>query len=152
MAVDNKLCGHVSNPVRSLTHDPTSAIKPFKCNFPGCTYSTKYKPHLDVHFRLHDTDPEIRKPFACTFDDCGYRATQTSTLKGHIQAKHTPEVFQKFQCSLCPSRFASESRLRSHIPEHLKERSYKCLSCHFSTHSATSLRSHTRTALWMRHL
>ena len=154
MAVDSKLPALASNSDSSvksltgsqLTHHAVSGTKHYwKCKFPECSFSTKYKRYLTTrHFLKHDQNLEVRKPFACAFDDCKYRAAERGTLNRHIQTKHTPNKVRKFPCSLCPSRFASESLLRAHIPQHLKEKSLKCVFCKFSTHSKESLRAHVR--------
>ena len=147
MALQCEKCVFIANSSPSLKqHQIThhSEIKYWKCDFPGCTYSTKSKSHLDIHFRLHDPNPEVRKPYACKFENCGYRAAQNGSLTRHVQIRHTPEMLRKFRCSLCASRFASEWLLRAHIPQHLKEKMYKCDSCNFSTHTKMGLRLHVQ--------
>ena len=50
---------------KTLKH---SDVRSWPCPFPGCPYSAKRKPGLNIHSRTHQTDPELLKPFGQTME------------------------------------------------------------------------------------
>ena len=122
-----------------------SELKPWRCEFPGCSLRFKCKYYLNSHKRKHETDPETRKPHRCKFSKCEYRAAVKGTLKNHIEAKHTPSKPRNVSCPLCPKLFNSGGALKSHVQTHVRELRLSCTHCNFSTHSQGSLRIHVKT-------
>ena len=59
--------------------------------------------------------------------------------------KHDLGRTAEFQCSMCPSKFFTKDGLRFHIPNHVKEKRFKCTRCQFTTHSRCSFTRHERT-------
>ena len=51
-----------------------SDVRPWKCIFPGCNFSTKQQANLKLDFNTHESNPDLRKPFACKFQSCEYGA------------------------------------------------------------------------------
>ena len=126
-----------------LIENSTAAVL-WRCSFPGCMFTTNFKPNLKKHGRRHDTDPNVRRPFPCTFENCDYRATVKWVLKEHMNVRHTPTRAKTFKCPMCPSIFYTKGNLREHIPTHVKEKRFQCSQCEFSTHTKICLTRHVR--------
>ena len=117
-------------------------LRPWKCTYPGCSYTCKLKGSLTVHMRLHEPDLLLRKPIPCTFEGCDYRTSQKSTLSRHVRKHHTPGRTRDFPYTLCPSWFFSKSELTAHIQNHLKEKVFECHFCEYKTHRSCYLTQH----------
>ena len=121
-----------------------SGLKPWKCEYPGCSYKCKEKSALKRHQIIHETVPELKKPFRCPIDSCAYRATQKVSLKPHLMAQHTPKRTRDFQGQMCPLRFFTKSTLTLHIPCHAREKVLQCSHCDYVAYSRAGLYNHVK--------
>ena len=115
----------------------------FKCSFHGCHYGCTRKNQFDRHLRKHNPDPLVRRPIPCTFPGCGYRAAWRWELKRHVDTHHNSNREKKFSCCLCSQTFYTQQSADSHLRGiHLKEMSYKCNKCSYSTTTLMQLKKH----------
>ena len=76
-----------------------SDLRPWSCEFPGCHYQAKIKIFLNIHKRIHETEPELRKPFPCTFGNCNQAVWTIRRVVSHFwslwhQSPSHPRVSQ----------------------------------------------------------
>ncbi|RGP59736.1 zinc finger 76 expressed in testis [Fusarium longipes] len=85
--------------------------KPFRCDFPGCTYASKRKSNLKDHKCTHDD----ARPFKCSFPNCTSAFKRNQNLKDHIQSVHHDE--RPFECDFptCTAAFKLNQNLQQHI-------------------------------------
>ena len=58
--------------------------KPFKCQFPGCSYAAKTQRHVDNHYHTHTGE----KPCKCQFPGCSYAAVKQWHVNRHYLLRH----------------------------------------------------------------
>jgi len=102
----------------------------FQCE--ECPYNTEKKQSLHNHKRTAHREQE----FYC--DICGKNYASGASLYVHKKS-HDPD-FKKFQCKLCPAKFAYSSGLSYHMAVHTGEKPFQCNQCgsNFGSHTALS--------------
>jgi len=102
----------------------------FQCE--ECPYTTEKKQSLHNHKRTAHREQE----FYC--DICGKNYASGASLYVHKKS-HDPD-FKKFQCKLCPAKFAYSSGLSYHMAVHTGEKPFQCNQCgsNFGSHTALS--------------
>ena len=164
-----KICDFVTRfPDVFKTHVAThSDHRPFACDFPGCTFRSKWKPHLGLHEkRMH-----VPEQHPCPEPDCPFIAKHKQGLKKHMRAhekKQFPCVFpechrkfmtevamlnhqrlhdpsREYQCEYCHQRFSTKTSLGTHMRfMHLEEKHIQCPHCDYRTNQRSNLRSHLK--------
>ncbi|GAB1294114.1 Histone H4 transcription factor [Apodemus speciosus] len=116
------------------------------CAWKGCTCTFKDRCKLREHLRSHTQEKVVACP------TCGGMFANNTKFLDHIRrqtsldppllcsAHSTPE--QRFQCSHCSKRFATERLLRDHMRNHVNH--YKCPLCDMTCPLPSSLRNHMR--------
>jgi hypothetical protein len=61
------------------------ALKSFKCDYEGCTYSSTKKTEINDHVRIRHT--LSFEPFRCKYDGCRKEYSRLKGLKNHIRKK-----------------------------------------------------------------
>lgn len=109
--------------------------------FPAA-FSALIRAELNLHARIHDPDPQVRRPVPWNFSGCSYRSSTKSDL--HKHAHHDTTDRQKHVIfPLCSKRFYSRGGLTSHVTRfHASENCYKCGQCKYSGRVSHDLRRH----------
>ncbi|PWA23239.1 hypothetical protein CCH79_00001978 [Gambusia affinis] len=108
---------------------------PIRCGWKDCEATTKGRPKLREHLRSHTQEKVVACP------GCGGMYANNTKFFDHIIRQNTMEG-QRFQCSHCSKRFATERLLRDHMRTHVSH--YKCPLCDMTCPSPSSLRSHIK--------
>jgi len=129
-----RVCGFFNRKADSLkTHvqqEHMQGAVMFQCE--ECPYNTEKKQSLHNHKRTAHREQE----FYC--DICGKNYASGASLYVHKKS-HDPD-FKKFQCKLCPAKFAYSSGLSYHMAVHTGEKPFQCNQCgsNFGSHTALS--------------
>jgi len=129
-----RVCGFFNRKADSLkTHvqqEHMQGAVMFQCE--ECPYTTEKKQSLHNHKRTAHREQE----FFC--DICGKNYASGASLYVHKKS-HDPD-FKKFQCKLCPAKFAYSSGLSYHMAVHTGEKPFQCNQCgsNFGSHTALS--------------
>ncbi|XP_043936799.1 histone H4 transcription factor [Protopterus annectens] len=105
------------------------------CKWRECGNFFKGKFKLREHLRSHTQEKVVACP------TCGGVFASNTKFFDHIR-RQTAIDFQRFQCSHCSKRFASERLLRDHMRNHVNH--YKCPLCDMTCPSPSSLRNHIK--------
>ncbi|XP_029956251.1 histone H4 transcription factor isoform X1 [Salarias fasciatus] len=108
---------------------------PIRCGWKDCEASVKGRPKLREHLRSHTQEKVVACP------GCGGMYANNTKLFDHIIRQSAMEG-QRFQCSHCSKRFATERLLRDHMRTHVSH--YKCPLCDMTCPSPSSLRNHIK--------
>uniref|UniRef100_A0A8C5L1B5 C2H2-type domain-containing protein n=1 Tax=Jaculus jaculus TaxID=51337 RepID=A0A8C5L1B5_JACJA len=105
------------------------------CGWKGCTCTFKDRCKLREHLRSHTQEKVVACP------TCGGMFANNTKFLDHIR-RQTSLDQQRFQCSHCSKRFATERLLRDHMRNHVNH--YKCPLCDMTCPLPSSLRNHMR--------
>ncbi|KAJ7996177.1 hypothetical protein DPEC_G00234350 [Dallia pectoralis] len=105
------------------------------CAWKDCEAIFKGRFKLREHLRSHTGEKVVACPI------CGGMFANNTKFFDHIRRQTTMEG-QRFQCSHCSKRFATERLLRDHMRNHVNH--YKCPLCDMTCPSPSSLRNHIR--------
>ncbi|XP_017287418.1 histone H4 transcription factor isoform X2 [Kryptolebias marmoratus] len=108
---------------------------PVRCGWKDCEATAKGRPKLREHLRSHTQEKVVACP------GCGGMYANNTKFFDHIIRQSAMEG-QRFQCSHCSKRFATERLLRDHMRTHVSH--YKCPLCDMTCPSPSSLRSHIK--------
>ncbi|XP_034034466.1 histone H4 transcription factor [Thalassophryne amazonica] len=108
---------------------------PIRCRWKDCEGIVKGRPKLREHLRTHTQEKLVACP------GCGGMYASNTKLFDHIIRQSAMEG-QRFQCSHCFKRFATERLLRDHMRTHVSH--YKCPLCDMTCPSPSSLRNHVK--------
>ncbi|KAM9729519.1 histone H4 transcription factor [Menidia menidia] len=108
---------------------------PIRCGWKDCEATAKGRPKLREHLRSHTQEKVVACP------GCGGMYANNTKFFDHIIRQSAMEG-QRFQCSHCSKRFATERLLRDHMRTHVSH--YKCPLCDMTCPSPSSLRSHIK--------
>ena len=95
------------------------ALKPFKCQYPGCDYSCVDRKSLRPHNRKSH---EKIKDLKCI--ECNISVKTKFELKCHKQKVH---MSKPFKCKVCDKKFARGCYLKEHRRRHMQRK----FVCHF---------------------
>ncbi|XP_006642316.1 histone H4 transcription factor isoform X2 [Lepisosteus oculatus] len=114
----------------------TSKEEPvLRCGWKECEATFKGRFKLREHLRSHTQEKVVACP------TCGGMFANNTKFFDHIRRQTTIEG-QRFQCSHCSKRFATERLLRDHMRNHVNH--YKCPLCEMTCPSPSSLRNHIK--------
>ncbi|CAN8199094.1 unnamed protein product [Coccothraustes coccothraustes] len=105
------------------------------CGWKDCNCSFKGRCKLREHLRSHTQEKVVACP------TCGGMFANNTKFFDHIRRQTALEQ-QRFQCSHCSKRFATERLLRDHVRNHVNH--YKCPLCDMTCPLPSSLRNHIR--------
>ncbi|XP_076130568.1 histone H4 transcription factor [Alosa pseudoharengus] len=105
------------------------------CGWKDCEATFKGRFKLREHLRSHTQEKIVSCP------TCGGMFANNTKFFDHIRRQTTIEG-QRFQCSHCSKRFATERLLRDHMRNHVNH--YKCPFCDMTCPSPSSLRNHIK--------
>ncbi|KAM9219905.1 histone H4 transcription factor isoform 3-T3 [Dugong dugon] len=105
------------------------------CGWKECTCTFKDRCKLREHLRSHTQEKVVACP------TCGGMFANNTKFLDHIR-RQTSLDQQRFQCSHCSKRFATERLLRDHMRNHVNH--YKCPLCDMTCPLPSSLRNHMR--------
>ncbi|KAM6998724.1 histone H4 transcription factor [Passerculus sandwichensis] len=105
------------------------------CGWKDCNCSFKGRCKLREHLRSHTQEKVVACP------TCGGMFANNTKFFDHIRRQTALEQ-QRFQCSHCSKRFATERLLRDHMRNHVNH--YKCPLCDMTCPLPSSLRNHIR--------
>ncbi|KAM6312438.1 histone H4 transcription factor [Podargus strigoides] len=105
------------------------------CGWKDCNYTFKGRCKLREHLRSHTQEKVVACPA------CGGMFSNNTKFFDHIH-RQTALDQQRFQCSHCFKRFATERLLRDHMRNHVNH--YKCPLCDMTCPLPSSLRNHIR--------
>ncbi|XP_027200529.1 uncharacterized protein LOC113794607 isoform X1 [Dermatophagoides pteronyssinus] len=112
----------------------------FHCDYPACTYSSKFRCVMEDHKRRHMKN----KDFKCSWHGCDSEFVTKRDMVAHINFYH--KGIKNYQCSWpnCDASFKDSNRLKHHYYTHTGERPYKCDVCDSSFKQAPHLYKHKR--------
>ncbi|NXM73426.1 HINFP factor, partial [Serilophus lunatus] len=105
------------------------------CGWKDCDCTFKGRCKLREHLRSHTQEKVVACP------TCGGMFANNTKFFDHIRRQTTLDQ-QRFQCSHCSKRFATERLLRDHMRNHVNH--YKCPLCDMTCPLPSSLRNHIR--------
>ncbi|XP_074833111.1 histone H4 transcription factor isoform X4 [Carettochelys insculpta] len=105
------------------------------CGWKECDCTFKGRCKLREHLRSHTQEKVVACP------TCGGMFSNNTKFFDHIR-RQTALDQQRFQCSHCSKRFATERLLRDHMRNHVNH--YKCPLCDMTCPLPSSLRNHIR--------
>ena len=116
--------------------------KPYKCDRPGCNFTSIYNKDLQRHIRLHTGE----KPYKCEYPGCDYASIVKQNLVYHIRT-HTGEKPYKCKHPGCSYAAAYKGTLKNHLRNHTGEKPYKCKhpGCVYETSYKRDLERHIKT-------
>ncbi|XP_007882632.1 histone H4 transcription factor [Callorhinchus milii] len=105
------------------------------CCWKDCEATFKVKFKLREHLRSHTQEKVVACP------TCGGMFASNTKFFDHIR-RQTAMEYQRFQCSHCSKRFATERLLRDHMRHHVNH--YKCPFCDMTCPAPSALRNHIK--------
>ncbi|XP_033996476.1 histone H4 transcription factor [Trematomus bernacchii] len=108
---------------------------PIRCGWKDCEATTKGRAKLREHLRSHTQEKLVACP------GCGGMYANNTKFFDHIIRQSAMEG-QRFQCSHCSKRFATERLLRDHMRTHVSH--YKCPLCDMTCPTPSALRNHIK--------
>ena len=123
-------------------------VKNYSCDFPNCSYSTKFRCVMDDHRKRHS----VNKEFKCTWvnnnnEKCSAAFVTKRDMMAHINFFH--KNIKNYICSWenCNASFKDSNRLRHHFYTHTGERPYRCdyPGCMSSFKQMPHLHKHRKT-------
>ncbi|XP_077597362.1 histone H4 transcription factor [Stigmatopora nigra] len=108
---------------------------PVRCGWKDCEATAKGRSKLREHLRSHTQEKVVACP------GCGGMYANNTKFFDHIIRQSAMEG-QRFQCSHCSKRFATERLLRDHMRTHVSH--YKCPLCDMTCPSPSALRNHIK--------
>ncbi|XP_037543487.1 histone H4 transcription factor [Nematolebias whitei] len=126
---------HVEMHTLSIEIPTGNSEIPVRCGWKDCEATAKGRPKLREHLRSHTQEKVVACP------GCGGMYANNTKFFDHIIRQSAMEG-QRFQCSHCSKRFATERLLRDHMRTHVSH--YKCPLCDMTCPSPSSLRSHIK--------
>ncbi|XP_048840540.1 histone H4 transcription factor [Brienomyrus brachyistius] len=105
------------------------------CGWKDCEATFRGRFKLREHLRSHTQEKVVACP------TCGGMFANNTKFFDHIR-RQTAIEGQRFQCSHCSKRFATERLLRDHMRNHVNH--YKCPLCDMTCPSPSSLRNHVK--------
>ena len=84
----------------------------FKCQWPGCEYSTGV-PHS---MRTHESGHKTGGDYVCSWPECGKRMAYKTSLEEHINAIH--KNIKPFSCRVAGCQY--RTAFHRNIPQHMK--------------------------------
>ncbi|XP_061753568.1 histone H4 transcription factor isoform X2 [Nerophis ophidion] len=108
---------------------------PVRCGWKDCEATAKGRAKLREHLRSHTQEKVVACP------GCGGMYASNTKFFDHIIRQSAMEG-QRFQCSHCSKRFATERLLRDHMRNHVSH--YKCPLCDMTCPSPSALRNHIK--------
>ncbi len=115
-----------------------TGVKPFACDFDGCTKRFAQRAGLRNHKFTHLSVE--KKPLACPL--CPLHFAQQAHLRSHMRT-HTGE--KTFKCEECGELFALDNTLKCHIRTHTGEKPFICKQCGKGFAQKGTLNKHLRT-------
>ncbi|XP_070202983.1 uncharacterized protein [Littorina saxatilis] len=106
-----------------------------KCLWEGCTTLVRSKHKMKDHLRSHTQEKQVACP------TCGGLFVSHTKLTDHILRQANSDT-QRYECSHCSRRFATERMLREHMRRHVNH--YKCPLCDMTCPCPSALRNHMR--------
>ncbi|XP_053695195.1 zinc finger protein 14-like [Sabethes cyaneus] len=112
----------IQRPRYSVSAAENNGVKEYKCDVPGCDFSTRlYRAHF-YHRSMH------RKRFQCEI--CEKRFPLKANLKKHVAVAHEGKQEPRDKpCPYCPKMFSCRQKLSIHIDVHENNRRHKCRFC-----------------------
>ncbi|GCC23153.1 histone H4 transcription factor isoform X1 [Chiloscyllium punctatum] len=105
------------------------------CRWKDCDATFRVKFKLREHLRSHTQEKVVACP------TCGGMFASNTKFFDHIRRQMAME-YQRFQCSHCSKRFATERLLRDHMRHHVNY--YKCPFCDMTCPAPSALRNHVK--------
>ncbi|KAL1915150.1 uncharacterized protein VTP21DRAFT_7631 [Calcarisporiella thermophila] len=105
--------------ILELIHLDQTTIKPFRCEWHGCSKAFARRSDLARHWRIHNDD----RPYKCCVGNCDKKFIQRSALTVHLRT-HTGE--RPHCCEHCDKRFSDSSSLARHRRIHTGPKPYRC--------------------------
>ena len=90
----------------AMTHSSDEALKRFRCDWPECSYATRWHRCLQDHVMSHQNV----RPHSCHWPGCDHKFTSVKTLNNHLQI-HSDE--KNIVCN-CGKRFKTRQNLYQH--------------------------------------
>ena len=114
-------------------NDEKSSKQKISCKWKDCTSKVGTVSKLKDHLRVHSQERAVACPV------CGGLFTNRSKFYDHCK-RQAPESSQKFKCSYCNKKFATERLLRDHMRAHVNH--YKCPLCEMTCPVPSALAQH----------
>lgn len=131
-----ELCGgaYPSNSALRRHKVVHSDVKPFRCEEPGCSYSSAFKDavkkHVDiVHLKI--------RPYKCQHCDKSFALGKT---RQEHERTHTGE--KPFPCRVCDRGFSRKAGLRFHMRLHTADYQFECELCGYRAIRHQTLKRH----------
>lgn len=111
-------------PKKLISHsrDFHQDLKPFKCNYSGCTKAYQNPKALKVHRRSHEEE----KRFKCLECPAGF------FVKANLISHTRTHLGEKFKCDQCDKSFSSLSYFKQHQISHIHETTGQFFICTFA--------------------
>ena len=110
----------------------------FSCEL--CPFTAPTINRLRIH--VGEVHEKIRNQVC---KECGLGFSRKGDLKRHMICVHKVEE-KKFKCELCPIKFISRSKMRTHIQEvHDKIKNHVCEDCGYATYQKHQLNIHRKS-------
>ncbi|XP_054278351.1 protein suppressor of hairy wing-like [Macrosteles quadrilineatus] len=120
-------------------------IRPFKCNYPGCTWAFYTNFRLKRHQGIHSRGPK-KKEFQCPVGGCGRRFTTAYNVNTHMKLHERP-IMVTCQINGCDRAFQTRRGYEKHLKDHgIQYAPYVCSieGCGKKYFTINSLNSHLR--------
>ncbi|XP_013421310.1 oocyte zinc finger protein XlCOF6 [Lingula anatina] len=118
-------------------------LRSFRCDVPGCTFSTDSTPTLKIH--VETVHPEV--VFNCEYLGCTYKSCLKMDVRRHYTLRH--ERGMGVVCTLCGKKYRKRYHLRIHMFNKHEVRgdglrTFKCPEegCEYETTASNSLKLH----------
>uniref|UniRef100_A0A336LX59 CSON004479 protein n=1 Tax=Culicoides sonorensis TaxID=179676 RepID=A0A336LX59_CULSO len=104
------------------------APRPYMCDICGNSYP--YLESLRVHIVTH-IEGRKKDKVECACTVCGKFFSSEAYMLRHRKEVHFPKdlISKPYECNICNTRWASQSKLRCHMKNHNTSKDYKCEIC-----------------------